>query len=141
MALALLDGTTAAVDFTSKLTTGGSLTSFKCIANRLALIIQRATTDRFTFCSGGWAQPVAGIRAGFGRLDGFASKGAPISDPLALIAVDDPLDFVFTVDTLCTLSGKLIAVQDGAGVQALGESTRGIDFRTYGAVTSAWVIA
>lgn len=137
----LLDGTTAAVDFTSKLSTGGTQQSFKCIANYIMLMFRRPTTQKFTFCSSGWAVPTPGVRQGFGHIDGFMSTGGPVSDPLALFTQDTALDFVFTAHTGCTLSGALLETQDQSSSRALAESGRGIDFETSGVVASTWVVA
>lgn len=141
MALSLLDGTTAAIDFTIEPTPGGTKASLKCIANFISYIIRRGTSQRFTFCSSGWAQPIAGVRAGFVHIDGFMGKGVALASPVALISQDSPLEFIFTADTGCTITQSAIETQEGDAVRALGESSRGLDLETSGPPTTAWVIA
>lgn len=138
--LALLDGTTAAVDFTVPTTVGGTATSLKCWAGYLSIRINRATSEKITFCSSSWAVPISGIRRGFGHIDGFASTGTPLSSPSVLILVDAPLPFTFTADTSNTIAWSLMVSDDMMGVRAFGEFTRGIDFITSGAPTVSWVI-
>lgn len=134
MALSLLDGTSAAVDFTI------ATISYKCIANYLSLDFVRDMFEYTTFCGTGWRTRTPGMKQGIGRLDGFAAKGVPtIVDPLALFATTLGSAFVFTVDTGCTLTGTLIVNRDHTGMRAAANSERGIDFETQGAVTSVWV--
>lgn len=140
MALALLDGTSASVDFTVAPTSGGVQASIKCLLNYISLVYQRATSTKLTFCSGGWEAPIAGMRRGFGHLDGFVSKGSAQSTPLLYFLVDDPLPFLFTADTGCTIAHWLIDTQEAMGVRSMGEFGRGMDFVTSGTPTVVWVI-
>jgi hypothetical protein len=137
MALSLLDGTSAAVDFTI------ATISYKCIANYLSIDFVRDMFEYTTFCTaGGWRTRTPGMKQGIGRLDGFAAKGVTtIVDPLALFSGSAGSAFVFTVDTGCTLTGTLVVTRDHTGMRAAANSERGIDFETQGAVTSVWVTA
>ena len=75
------------------------------------------------------------------HLDGYVSKGTIYSDPLALFADNIAKPFIFTADTGCTLSGSAHASLDAIGLRAAANSERGIDLRSYGPVTSVWVVA
>jgi hypothetical protein len=136
MALVLIDGSTAAFDFT----TGASPVSWKCISSYFSFDIGRRMEDRTTFCtSGGWAQGVPTMKQASIRIDGFASKGLAISDPLALFASTAAVAFVATVDTGCTLSGSLHCTGHHTGMRAQGASEMGMSAVSDGAVTSVWV--
>jgi hypothetical protein len=138
--LNLLDGTTAAVDFTVPTTPGGTATSLKCHAGYLSLRAQRSTNEKITFCSSSWAVPTSGIRRGFGHLDLFASTGTALSSAFVLLLQDLPLPFTFTADTSNTIAWSLMVVDEAFGVRAFGEFSRGLDFITSGAPTIVWVI-
>jgi hypothetical protein len=136
MALVLIDGSTAAFDFT----TGATPVSWKCVASYFSFDLGRRMEDRTTFCTtGGWAQGVPTMKQGSIRIDGFASKGSTISDPFALFASTAAVAFVATVDTLCTITGNLHAVGHHTGLRAQGASEMGLSAVTDGAPTSAWV--
>lgn len=140
MALELLDGTVAAVDM-SIAYSGTAQTSLKCAFNYLSARMQRGFTERTTFCSSGWVQEQAGMKQLLLHLDGYVSKGAVFSDPLALFADNTAKPFIFTADTGCTLTGSALAASDDMGLRAAANSQRGIDLRSYGVVTSVWVVA
>jgi hypothetical protein len=136
MALALIDGSTAAFDFT----TGASPVSWKCVASYFSFDLGRRMEDRTTFCTvGGWASGVPTMKQGSIRIDGFMSKGTTFSDPFLLFSSTTAVAFVATFDTLCTLTGNLHAVGYHAGMRAQGASEMGVSAVTDGAVTSAWV--
>jgi hypothetical protein len=136
MALVLIDGSTAAFDFT----TGASPVSWKCVASYFSFDVGRRMEDRTTFCTtGGWAQGVPTMKQASIRIDGFASKGLAISDPLSLFASTTPVAYSATVDTGCTLAGNLHAVGHHTGLRAQGASEMGMSAVTDGPATSAWV--
>ncbi len=139
--LALLDGTTAAVDFTAQTTSAGATTgSLKCHAGYLSLRAQRATNEKITFCSSSWSVPTSGIRRGFGHIDMFASVGTPHSSAFVTLLADTPLSFVFTADTGNTIAWSMMTVDEAFGVRAFGEFSRGLDFVTSGAPVIVWVV-
>lgn len=140
MALELLDGTVATIDF-SIAYSGTAQTSLKCAFNYLSARMQRGFTEQTTFCSSGWVQENPGMKQVLLHLDGFVSKGAVFSDPLALFADNIAKPFIFTATTGCTLSGSAHASLDAMGMRAAANSERGIDLRSYGPVTSVWVVA
>jgi hypothetical protein len=140
MALTLLDGTTAAIDFTLAFS-GSNQVSVKCAFSRISARMQRGFTDRTTFCSTGWVEEIPGMKQLLMSLAGYASKGTAYSDPLALFSDNVPRPFLFTADTGCTLTGNANAVSDGVDLVAAANSGRGIDLRSHGPVTSAWVVA
>lgn len=139
----LLDGTSAAVDFTiaPDPAAPGTLSSVRCIASYISIMFRRGTTQKFTFCGNGWNKPSPGMRGAFGHIDGFSSKGGPLSSPLALFLLDVSTPFVFTCDTGLTLTGKLLETQDMTGVRAFAEHARGMDFETYDSVAATWVVS
>lgn len=142
MALSLLDGTSALIDFSIAYDGGGSSqSSMKCAFNYISADISREFTEKTTFCSSGWRSRQPGMKQVVGHLDGFVSKGTVFSDPLALFATTNAFPFVFTADTGCTLTGSLHAQRDHIGLRAAANSERGLDWESTGAVTSAWVIA
>jgi hypothetical protein len=139
----LLDGTTAAVDLAiaPDPVAPSTLSSVRCFAAFISVMLRRGTTQRITFCEQGWSKPTPGMRQGFVHVDGFSSKGGPLSSPLAMFLIDAPLPFVFTADTGLSLTSMLVETQDMIGARAFAEHARGIDAETYGAVSALWVVA
>jgi hypothetical protein len=136
----LLDGTNALIDFQLDYP-GTSNVSLKCAFAYMSCDIVREFTEKTTFCSDGWRSRQPGMKQCVGRLDGFASKASVYSDPLALFADNDPKDFLFTADSGCTIGGQLHIARDHIGLRAAANSERGIDWESYGEVTSSWVVA
>lgn len=141
--LALLDGTNANIDFAIASAGAGATAtaSLKCSFAFLSARIVREFTEQTTFCSSGWRSRNPGFMQLLMHLDGYASKGTPLSSPMALFTDNLARPFVFTADTSCTFSGSAHAAADGIGLRAAGNSDRGIDLESYGAVTVAWVVA
>lgn len=137
MALDLLDGTVAALDFT----TGEDDDSWKCVANYVSADLGNELFDFTTFCSTGWRKRTRGMKQLIGRIAGFLSKGDPVSNPSTLFAGTGPTPFVMTFDTGCTVTGDLQPRNIHAGMAAAGASELGLDWESYGAVTFAWVTA
>lgn len=136
MAIALLDGSAASIDFT----TGASPVSWKCIVSYMSVDIGRRMEDRTTFCTGGsWASGVPTMLQAAIRLSGFLATGLTVGDPLALFASTTAVAFVATFFTGCTLTGTMHATGFHAGVHAQGASEMGVSGVTNGAMTSAWV--
>lgn len=141
MALALLDGTTAAIDMTIAVAGGTNQTSLKCAFGYMSADFVREMTEKTTFCSSGWRSRNPGMKQVVGHLDGFVSTGQSYSDPAAMMSGTTPLAFLFTATTSCTLTGNLHVVRDHMGLRAAANSDRGIDWESDGVVTSAWVVA
>lgn len=135
MATQLLDGTFAALDFT----TGGTPVSWKDQANYVSADIGNEMFEQTTFSSSGWRSRIRGLKQMVGRIAGFLSTGKAISDPMALFASSGPTSFVLTIHTGCTYTGSLQPRNHHAGMQAAGNSEMGLDFESFGAVTTAWV--
>lgn len=145
MGLQLLDGTTAACDFTTgvRATFGGTpatAVSWQGVAGYISLDITRDMFEQTVFSGVGWRSRIPGNRQINGRLDGFASKGKSISDPLALFANNFAVAFVATVDASCTLSFDGFASRHHTGIRAAGPSEMGLDFESAGVATSSWVV-
>jgi hypothetical protein len=159
MALQLLDGTSAVFDFQTDVnstdlnaanTVGGAMPaatsanfdSWKCAAGYLSLDITREMLERTTFCTGGWRGRVPALKDLQGRLEGFSSKGAKISDPLYLFATTKGVPTIVTIDTGCTISAEIMASRHHTGVRAAQNSEMGLDFvqdGTYIPPATVWV--
>lgn len=135
MALALLDGTTAAVDFT----TGSSPVSWKGVANYVSADLGNELFEQTTFNSSGWRARIRGLKQVVGRIAGFLSTGVTISNPMTLFSGSGPTAFVMTFHTGCTATGDLQPRNHHSGMQAAGNSEMGLDFESYEDVTFAWV--
>lgn len=135
MALSLLDGTGASVDFTI----AGS--SVKCIFGYMAFAVGREMLEATTFCTSGWRSRKPGMKQGVVSLAGYASKGVTYSDPLTMMSNQTGLSFVATFDTSCSLAFTGHAVNDAMGIRAAGMSDRTLSIESDGAITSAWVIS
>lgn len=140
MPLTLLDGTTAAVSM--KIGSAQPPTvEYNCSMRYLSADIVRDFTEATTFCQSGWRTRTPGMKQLVGRMDGYASKGDPSSGAGILTASTVPLNFIFTLDTLCTFTGAMHVGREHFGIQAAAQSERGIDWESAGVVTIAWVIA
>lgn len=135
MALALITGSNANIDISV------ATISIKCLFARWAMQITAGSTSATTFCSTGWVKEIKGMLQGVGSFAGYTSKGFSASDPLVWVTASSPLAFVGTVDTSCTLSSNINVFSDGVDIVAAANAGRGVDWRTDGAVTSAWVVA
>lgn len=133
MALSLLDGTGASVDFTI----GGS--SVKCIFGYMAFAVGREMMEATTFCTSGWRSRTPGMKQAVVSLAGYASKGVTYSDPLTMMNNQTGLSFVATFDTSCSIAFTGHCVNDAQGIRAAGMSDRTISIESAGSVTSAWV--
>lgn len=133
MALSLLDGTGASVDFTI----GG--TSVKCIFGYMAFSVGREMLEATTFCTSGWRSRKPGMKQAVVSLAGYASKGVGYSDPLAAMANQTGLSFVATFDTSCTIAFTGHVVNDASGIRAAAMSDRTMSLESDGTVTSSWV--
>lgn len=145
MALELLNGTTAAFDFTTATRTtfsgtAGTAKTWAGVASYFSADIARELFEQTTFGSSGWRSRIPGMKQLIGHIDGFTSKGLSNSDPLYLFANNFPIAFVATVDTGCTLTGDGFATRHHTGLRAAAQSEMALDFESYGAVTSAWII-
>lgn len=138
MALALLDGSTAGIDFS----THSAPISWKCVTSYFSVDIGRRLEDRTTFCtSGGWASAVPTMKQAAIRLDGFLSSGVAISDPLYLFSSTAAVAWTATFATGCTLAGDMHATGYHAGMRAQGASEMGVSAVSNGTVSSVWVVA
>lgn len=133
--LALLDGTSAAFGMTI------GTNEYKCIANYISADIGNELFEQTTFCTSGWRARIRGLKQMVGRLAGFMFKGVAYADPLLLFASSVYTAFVITFDTGCTLTGNMQPRNMHLGMAAAGNSEWGLDFESYGAVTSAWIVA
>jgi hypothetical protein len=79
--LALLEGTTAAIDFTLAFV-GSTQVSIKAAFNYISARIQRGFFDQTTFVSSGWVSEITGMKQMLIHLDGYASKAK--RKPLAM---------------------------------------------------------
>lgn len=142
MALKLLDGTTAAIDITSKiLVADASETSMKCIASQVSFTFRRPTTPKTTFCGTGWASGTPGNKQMFAVVGGFMSTGADYSDPLAFFTEQTGVAFTLTADTGSTVTGTWIETEDASTLIAAANSGRSMAFESQGVVSTTWIVA
>jgi hypothetical protein len=135
MALTLLN----AASGNTNITFDGS--SYKCITNRFEVDDVRQFTEATTLCSSKWVEETPARRQLFGTLIGFASKGDAISNPHTLIDEDETIEIVLTYDTDCTKTFDGYVSRSRTSVIATANGEQVYDFRSSGAVTTAWVVA
>lgn len=135
MAITILDGSNVNVDIAL-----GSV-SYKCVANYWSADIVREFTEATTFCTTGWRSETPGLKQLIGHMDGFASTGFAGSDPLALFSSQTGVSFALTATTGCAFVGTCHMARDHTGIRAAQNSERAIDFRSKGAVSTAWTVS
>lgn len=134
MALALLDGTTAAVNISI------ANANFTCLFQYVSADIGRQFTDFTTFCSSGWKSEVPGMKQLTGRFDGFLSTGNAVSDPSQFFSSQSTENIVITFTTNCTYTFAGYIGNSHAGIRAAAGSEESLQFRSYGAPTFAWQV-
>jgi hypothetical protein len=135
MAVVILTGSLSATD----ISLGGA--SVKCGFARIACQFTRGSTSSTTFCTSGWVSEIPGMRQAAGSIVGYAVKGVAWADPLVWVTASAPIAAVLTADTGCHIDMNINVFSDGIDLVAAANSSRGVDFRSDGAVTSTWVIA
>jgi hypothetical protein len=135
MAVAILTGSLSTTDINI------GAVSVKCGFARVAMQITRGATSSTTFCTSGWVSEVPGMKQGVGSIIGYVTTGAAWSDPLVWVTAAAPVAYILTATTSNTLSGNINVFSDGVDLVAAANSSRGVDFRTDGPVTSAWVVS
>lgn len=157
--LQLLDGVSAAFDFatdtnatdltnanqatpTFPAATSANFNSWKCVANYMSVDITQEFLIRTTFCSNRWVGRTPGLRDLNGILDGFASQGVTISDPMYMFSTTKGIPWIATVNTGCTLSGLIMAGRNHIGMRSFQNSEMAMSFATDGSFyspSSTWV--
>lgn len=138
---ALLNGTTAIIDVSMAIGSGsGSPTSVKCQFRRWMARITQEMFEQTSFCSGSWRARIPGLRQLIGRLDGYMSIGNVGSDPLAYFQNTLPAPFVLTATTSATISGNAWVTSDENSIEAAANSSRAVDFESYGPCLTSWPI-
>lgn len=148
-AYTILEGTNAVINPQFGLNTSSGNVSNTAIgwANQATFSFRRDTFSLITFnTSGGWDNPLPRMISGVLSLSGYQTIHDPLSDPLAMITVTQPLPFLLTVTppngaTAVTLTGKVIEVGEDGTFAALDASGRQQSFKTYGPVTSSWTVS
>lgn len=140
MAFALLDGTNGNVDLGITLS-GTTVTSTKTIFGYMTIRIGVEMSAQDVFATGAWRKRLKTNFQAVGRLEGFVSQGSPVSDPLSLVGSAGALPVTATYTTGCTLAFSAQFNGDANEVRATANSGRGVDFESWGTVTSVWVIA
>lgn len=136
MALSLLDGTTASVDFTI----GGA--SLQCQANSMAIEFLREFLQRVTFCSSNWKTKIFSMKEVRGVIAGFLGKGVASAKLGQWHLTDTTVAIVGTFDTGCTVSLTAGIGRDAGSIQAAALSGRTIEFESVDDdVAVAWVVA
>jgi hypothetical protein len=135
MAVALLDGSNANIDISF----GG--TSYKTVFNYWSADLERDFTEATVFSSGGWRARIPGLKRLTGRADGYASKGAPQSDPTQSgFTSQTGVAIVLTADTGCTFTFTGFVGRAHTGLRAAANSEFSLEFESTGTVTVAWVV-
>jgi hypothetical protein len=134
MALALLDGTSAAVNIAI------NTNSYNCIFSYVSADISRQFNEYTTFCSTGWRSRVPGMKQITGRLDGFLSTGANISDPSQYFASQVASNFVLTFTINCTYTFTGWVGKPHSGIRAAANSELSLDYESNDAPTFAWQV-
>lgn len=141
MAFQLLSGTTAIVDINIAIGSGsGTPVSSKCLFRRWMARITQEMFEQTVFCGGGWRSRIPGLKQLIGRLDGYMSVGNAASDPLAFFQNTLAAPFVLTATTSATISGNGWVTSDEQAIEAAANTSRGVDFESFGAVLTAWPI-
>lgn len=133
MAFSVITGSLSTTDITM----GG--TSIKTGFARFSFQLTRAGFPITTFGSAGWVEEICGMLQGAGSIIGYAGKGSTWASPAVWVTSATPIAMVATADTSCTISSNINVFSDGIDLVAAGPGSRGVDFRTTGAVTTAWV--
>jgi hypothetical protein len=123
----------------SDISFGGA--SYKCITNRFETDDVRQFTEATTLCSTVWVEETPARRQLFGTLIGFLSKGSAISNPTTLMDDIDGVAVVLTYDTGCTKTFTAHVSRSRSSSIATANGEQVYDFRSTGAVTTAWVVA
>ena len=135
MPLALLDGSNANIDISF----GG--TSYKAVFNYWSADLERDFTEATTFASGGWRARIPGLKRLTGRADGYASSGAPQSDPTASgFTSQTATAIILTATTGCTFTFTGYVGRSHIGMRAAQNSEFSLEFESTGSVTVAWVV-
>ena len=162
MSLALIDGISAAFNFnTSVFTTdlntanatngsypsnssGGNFSNgsnWTCTAAYASFDFTQELLDRTTFCTGGWKGRFAALKDMIGRLDMFASKGSPISNPSYMFGTALGVPMLATIDSGCTITALIKQSRRHIGLRAAANSEDSMEFAqdgTYLAPVIVW---
>lgn len=133
MAFAVITGSLSTIDVSL------GAASVKTGFARFSFQLTRAGFPITTFGSSGWVEEVTGQKQGTGSIIGYAGKSTAWADPSVWVTSATPIAMVATADTSCTISSNINVFSDGIDLVAAGPGSRGVDFRTTAAVTTAWV--
>lgn len=125
-------------------TSGGAnvSNSAQAYANTASFSVRRDTFSMITFnTSNGWDTPLPRIKAGVLTLGGFMSIHDLLSDPLALITINEPVPFLLSVTppgggSAVSIGGSCVQVSEDDAMTALDASGRQQSFKTSGPVTT-----
>lgn len=134
MALTIIDGSNANIDITI------ATNSLKCQASYWSADIARDFTEQTTFCTSGWRARLPGLKQLLGAIDGFLGKGVAGANPSIYVASTAAQAYVLTADSGCTFTFDGHAGRVHSGLRAAMNSEFAINFESYGAVTTAWVV-
>lgn len=112
---------------------------YDCVMGRWRGSGTKAYYNQITFCSGGWRDEVAGLKAVDIISEGFLSHGNAISDPFLDFGTVTGVPCIFQADTTCTISGTF-HIEPAFGVTAFGPSEMAKSCRSKGIIASSWNI-
>lgn len=98
MALSLMDGTNANIDFSI------ATVSYKCQLSSIAIEFNREFFTRVVFCSTNWVNNINGMKSARFVATGFPAKGTSAAAPGQFFTADSYPTILFTADTGCTIT-------------------------------------
>jgi hypothetical protein len=153
----LLDGTNGNINAQIELNlsngSGGSTnTSGNVIFGYMTARVGADMQAQDVFASGAWRKRIKTMYQVSGRLEGFVSQGTAISDPLSLVTGNadsaggnpgapgnNALPVTLTWQTGCTMTMLAQFFGDANEVRATANSGRGVDFESWGTVSTLWI--
>lgn len=161
MSLGLIDGISAAFNFNTSVfaadltaanvaggaypsNSGGNFSNgstWNCTAAYASFNFSQDLLDRTTFCTGGWKGRFSALKDLTGRLDMFASKGSPISNPGYMFGTPLGVPMLATIDAGCSISALIKQSRRSIGLRAAANSEDSLEFAqdgTYLAPVIVW---
>lgn len=134
MALALLSGTTASIDFSV------AGTSVKCHFSNMSIAFNRGLIPQITFCSSNFVSKILGLKEIRGSVSGYLAKGDTFSKFGQHFLTDTTYAIVGTFDTGCTISFTAAITDDAGSATAAGLMSRGLNFESTSAdLAISWI--
>jgi hypothetical protein len=121
VALSLLDGTVATIDFSR------ATNSYKCQLSSVAIEFARQLFTRITFCSTNWITNNNGMKSARWVATGYPGKSTVASKPGAYFLTDSYPAMLFTVDTGCTIGFTTAISRETLGMIAASNGSYSLE--------------